>query len=95
MLVIGTRGAVIAARARAWPGWSDAHGDATWKQSPRSPTRIADALYGHIAERRRSSRVDIVFSRSTAGSAIGIDRYSLLPLDLQSVQAASRRPSRR
>ena len=55
---------------------------------PALANAIADALYDRIAT-DAISRADIVVSRSSAGSAIGIDRHSLLPLDLQKFSAAA------
>jgi F-type H+-transporting ATPase subunit gamma len=42
--------------------------------------RLADALYGYVAA-GTIEKVDILFSRSLAGSGILIDRHSLLPID--------------
>jgi F-type H+-transporting ATPase subunit gamma len=43
--------------------------------------RVADALYEQVAEGTVVD-VDVVFSHSRPGGAIEIDRYSLLPIDL-------------
>lgn len=81
VLLIGTRGAATAAERGLVPAWSTPMASNV-EAIPALANAIADALYDHIAT-EAISRADIVVSRSTAGSAIGIDRHSLLPLDLQ------------
>ena len=80
VLLIGTRGAATAAERGLVPAWSTPMASNV-EAIPALANAIADALYDHIAteairERHRGLP-------STAGSAIGIDRHSLLPLDLQ------------
>jgi F-type H+-transporting ATPase subunit gamma len=78
-LIVGTRGAVIAGERGINPTWSapmPTHVDAVVGFA----NRLADALYGYVAA-GTIEKVDILFSRSLAGSGIVIDRHSLLPLD--------------
>lgn len=79
-LVIGTRGGIVARERGLIPSWSVAmatHVDAI----PELANRIADALYEHAAD-GKMSRIELVVSRSTSGGEIGVERQSLLPLDL-------------
>ena len=78
--VVGTRGAAVAAEQGLKPDWSDAmttrlDGIADFAN------RLAEALYGYLAK-GTMAKVDILFSRSVAGS-IRIDRHSLLPIDFK------------
>ncbi len=78
-LIVGTRGAAVANERGIRPAWSApmaAHADAI----PSFANRLADALYRHIAG-GAVAKVDIIFSRSVAGSGIVVDRHSLLPVD--------------
>jgi F-type H+-transporting ATPase subunit gamma len=80
ILVIGTRGAAVASERGikfAWSAPMATHADAI----PSFADRLADALYSHIAA-GAVAKVDIIFSRSIAGSGIVVDRHSLLPVDL-------------
>ena len=87
-LVVGTRGAAVAAERGIAPTWQ-----------PRWPTvstpsrefanQLADALYGYVAD-GAVTKVDIVFSRSVAAGGILIDRRSLLPIDFKSLRVRSR-----
>ena len=60
----------------AWTVSMPSHVDAI----PGFADRLANALYDYVAEGTIAA-VDIVFSHSTAGSSIDIDRHSLLPID--------------
>ncbi len=78
IFLVGTRGAAVAGERGLAPTWSApmaSHVDAI----PSFASRIADALYGDIAD-GAINRVDIVFSRASAGG-IRVDRHSLLPID--------------
>ncbi len=78
-LVIGTRGMTVASERGikiAWTAPMPSHVDAI----PGFANRLADALYDYVADGTIAT-VDIVFSRSTAGGGIDIDRHSLLPID--------------
>jgi F-type H+-transporting ATPase subunit gamma len=78
-LIVGTRGVVIAGERGIKPTWSapmPTHVDAVIGFA----NRLADALYGYVAA-GTIEKVDILFSRSLAGSGIVIDRHSLLPID--------------
>lgn len=80
-LIVGTRGLVIARERGVQPAWSapmTTHVDAI----PSFANRLADALYDHVAS-GIVAQVDILFSRSTPGSGIVIDRHSLLPIDFR------------
>jgi F-type H+-transporting ATPase subunit gamma len=77
--LVGTRGAAVASERGLAPAWSApmaSHVDAI----PSFASRIADALYGDIAD-GAINRVDIVFSRAATGGGIRVDRHSLLPID--------------
>jgi F-type H+-transporting ATPase subunit gamma len=78
-LVVGTRGASVANERGIKPAWSTpmaTHVDAI----PSFANRLVDALYGYVAT-GTIAKLDIIFSRSVSGSAIHIDRHSLLPID--------------
>ncbi len=77
-LVIGTRGSVVASERGIKPDWSAAMTTRV-EGIPSFANRLADVLYGYIAQGAIRS-ADIVFSRSISGS-IQIDRHSLLPID--------------
>lgn len=80
-LIVGTRGLVIARERGVQPAWSApmaTHVDAI----PSFANRLADALYDYVAS-GIVAKVDILFSRSTPGSGIVIDRHSLLPIDFR------------
>lgn len=77
-IVIGTRGAAVAAERGLTPAWSvpmASHIDGI----PAFANRLADALYRYVAQ-GHISRVDIIFSRAASG-VIEVDRHSLLPID--------------
>ncbi len=79
IFLVGTRGAAVASERGLAPAWSApmaSHVDAI----PSFASRIADALYGDIAD-GAINRVDIVFSRAAGGGGIRVDRHSLLPID--------------
>jgi len=79
VLLVGTRGAAVANERGIRPAWwapMATHVDAI----PGFANRLADALYGHIAD-GVVAKVDIIYSRSVAGGGIMVDRHSLLPLD--------------
>lgn len=81
-LVVGTRGAAVAAERGVAPAWTIPmanHVDAI----PRFANQLADALYGYVAD-GAVTKVNIVFSRSVAAGGILIDRRSLLPIDYKS-----------
>jgi F-type H+-transporting ATPase subunit gamma len=78
-LVIGTRGAAVASERGikiAWTAPMPSHVDAI----AGFANRLADALYDYVADGTITA-VDIVFSRSTPGGGITLDRHSLLPID--------------
>ena len=80
-MIVGTRGSVVATERCIKSAWSAAmvtHVDAI----PSFANRLADALYGHISS-GAVANVDIVFSRSTSGRGIIVDRHSLLPIDFR------------
>jgi F-type H+-transporting ATPase subunit gamma len=87
MIVIGTRGLVVARERGLTPSWSApmaSHVDAV----PSLANDIADALYAQIAD-GAPSVIEMVVPRSTSGGGLRIDRQSLLPLDLGRFAAAS------
>jgi len=81
ILLVGTRGAVVATERGIEPDWSSpmpTHIDAM----PGFVNRLADALYGYIAA-GRIANAEIVFSRWSTGGGIVVDRHSLLPIDFR------------
>jgi ATP synthase alpha/beta family, nucleotide-binding domain len=66
----------------AWhlSGWSAAMATQTGT-IPGLANRIADALYGRVAD-GTVARVDVAFARSRAGGGVAINRHSLRPIDL-------------
>lgn len=79
ILVVGTRGAVVANQRGIKPAWSApmaTHVDAI----PGFANRLADTLYGYVGA-GAITKFDVLFSRSAPGSGIQIDRHSLLPID--------------
>jgi F-type H+-transporting ATPase subunit gamma len=80
VLLIGTRGIAVAEEQGIRPAWSTAM--ATQAGAiPGLANRIADALYGRVAD-GIVARVDVAFAQSRAGGGIAINRHSLLPIDL-------------
>jgi F-type H+-transporting ATPase subunit gamma len=80
-LIIGTRGSAIASERSIEAAWSApmvTHVDAI----PGFANRLAEALYGYVAS-GTVAKVDILFSRSTFGSGIIVDRHSLLPIEFR------------
>jgi len=78
VLVIGTRGAAVAAERGLKPDWSAAMTTRV-EGIPSFANELAEALYRFVAQ-GLVARVDILFSRSVSGN-IQIDRHSLLPID--------------
>jgi len=78
-LIVGTRGAAIAAERGIKPGWSAAmptHVDAISSFA----NQLADALYGYVAT-GAIAKAEVLFSHSVSGKGIQIDRHSVLPID--------------
>lgn len=87
LLLIGTRGAAVAAErglAARWTSAMPSHSVGI----PQLADRIAEALYTRIAA-REIDRLDAVFSQWKRGHGIDVERRRLFPLDLK----AFRRPS--
>lgn len=78
ILVIGTRGAAVAAERGIKPDWSAAMMTRV-EGVPSFANELADVLYWYVAQ-GLIARADIFFSRSILGD-IRIDRHSLLPID--------------
>jgi len=81
ILIVGTRGAVVANERGinlAWSAPMAINVDAI----PGLANRLADALYGYVAA-GSIAEVDVLFSRSVSGSGIQIDRHSVLPIDFR------------
>lgn len=80
IIVIGSRGLVVARERGLTPSWSTpmaSHVDAV----PSLANNIADALYARIAG-GSSATIQMIVPQSTSGGGIRIDVHSLLPLDL-------------
>jgi F-type H+-transporting ATPase subunit gamma len=78
ILVVGTRGAAVAAEQGIRPDWSAAMISRV-EGIPSFANELAEALYGYVA-RGLVTKADIFFARSASGN-IRIDRHSLLPID--------------
>ena len=78
VLVIGTRGAAVAAERGIKPDWSVAMTTRV-EGIPGFANELAEALYRFVAH-GLVARADIFFSRLVSGN-IRIDRHSLLPID--------------
>lgn len=81
VLIVGTRGATAAGDQGIKPAWSApmaAHADAI----PSFANRLADVLYGYVAD-GTVAEVDILYSRSATSSGIQVERHSLLPIDFE------------
>ena len=81
VFMIGTRGAAVAHERGIAPAWSApmiAHVEAI----PSFANGLAEALYGFVATGAVTD-VDILFSRSAAGSGAHVERRSLLPVDFE------------
>jgi len=78
LLVIGTRGGVVAGERGIKVDWSAAMTTRV-EGIPSFTSRLAEVLYRYLA-RGVVATADILFSRSVEG-VIRIDRYSLLPID--------------
>jgi F-type H+-transporting ATPase subunit gamma len=88
VLVIGTRGAAVAAERGIKPDWSAAMITRV-EGIPGFANELAEALYGYV-DQGLVARADIFFSRSVSGG-LHIDRHSLLPIDFgQFVRPAQR-----
>jgi F-type H+-transporting ATPase subunit gamma len=79
IFLVGTRGMAIASERKISHAWS-APMPSNIDLIPAFANRLADALYGYIAE-EPLDRVEIAFSRTVADGRIVIDRHSVLPLD--------------
>lgn len=77
-LIVGTRGAAVASERGTRPDWSAAMTTRV-EGIPSFASQLTDVLYGYLT-RGLIATVDILFSRSVAGS-IRVDRHSLLPID--------------
>ena len=78
VLLVGTRGAVVANERALKPAWSTPMA-ASVDAIPGFANRLADTLYGYVAS-GAVAKVDLLFSRSISGS-IRVDHHSLLPID--------------
>lgn len=78
VLVIGTRGAAVAAERGIKPDWSAAMTTRV-EGIPGFANELAETLYRFVAQ-GLVAKADIFFSRSVSGN-IRIDRHSLLPID--------------
>jgi F-type H+-transporting ATPase subunit gamma len=81
IFIVGTRGATLAQERGLEPAWSEpmaAQVDAI----PGFASRLADALYDHVAS-GAIAEVDLLFSRSATSSGVHVDRHSLLPIDFE------------
>ena len=78
ILLVGTRGAAVAAERGIRPGCSTAMISRV-ESIPSFANELAEVLYGYVAQ-GLVTRADIFFSRSVAGN-IRVDRHSLLPID--------------
>jgi F-type H+-transporting ATPase subunit gamma len=79
ILIVGTRGAVVATERGIKPAWSAAmpsHVDAISSFA----NRLADALYDNVAT-GAIAKAEVIFSRYVSGRGIHIDRHSVLPID--------------
>jgi F-type H+-transporting ATPase subunit gamma len=81
ILVIGTRGAIIASERGLKPAWSapmTTYADAVVSLA----NGLTETLYGFVASGRMAT-VDIVYPRTATGGGIHVDRHSLLPIDFR------------
>lgn len=78
VLVVGTRGAAVAAERGIKPDWSAAMTTRV-EGIPGFANELAEVLYRFVA-RGLVSKVDIFFSRSASGT-FRIDHHSVLPID--------------
>jgi F-type H+-transporting ATPase subunit gamma len=86
LLLIGTRGAAIAAERGLAAGWTSAMPSHSFG-IPQLADRILESLYTRIAA-REIDQLDAVFSQWKPGHGIDVERRRLFPLDLK----AFRRP---
>jgi F-type H+-transporting ATPase subunit gamma len=85
LFVLGSRGAALAAERGLAPVWT--HPMATRSTAaPETARRLSSELYRRIAL-GEVSRVEAIFSRHGRGTSAGIERLSLLPLDVETLQA--------
>lgn len=80
LFLIGTRAAYVAEQQGIPASWS-CRMPFRSAGVPSTANRIAEALYGRIAERRLST-VTLLFPRWEAGRGLVIERRALLPLDV-------------
>jgi F-type H+-transporting ATPase subunit gamma len=84
VLLIGTRGTVVAEERGINPAWSSAMATHVGN-IPTFANRLADALYANITI-NALSRIDMLYCRATPGIGIEVIRRSLLPIDIQAFQ---------
>jgi len=88
ILVVGTRGAAVAAERGIKPDWSAAMITRA-EGIPSFANELAEVLYRYVAQ-GLVAKAEIFFSRSVSGD-IRIDRHSLLPIDFGRFARAARR----
>ena len=80
-LVVGTRGSVVASERGVKSVWRASMATHLYA-IPSFANRLAEALYGYVAS-GAVARIDVLFSRSTSGGGIAVDRHSVLPIDFR------------
>jgi len=81
VLLVGTRGMVVAGERGIEPRWSSAM--ATHAGTiPTFVNRLADSLYA-IITKYALARIEMLYCRAAPGSSIEVIRRSLLPIDVQ------------
>ncbi len=83
LLLIGTRGAALAAERGVVPAWTSPMPSHTLG-IPKLADRISEALYRRIAA-REIDRLDAVFSQWEPGRGVHIERRRLFPLDISAM----------
>jgi F-type H+-transporting ATPase subunit gamma len=84
VLLVGTRGTVVAEERGINPAWSSAMATHVGN-IPTFANRLVDALYANITI-NALSRIDMLYCRATPGIGIEVIRRSLLPIDIQAFQ---------
>ncbi|MBI1366724.1 MAG: ATPase [Alphaproteobacteria bacterium] len=86
LMLIGTRGAAVAAEERLEADWKTAMANQI-EATPEVARRIADEVYARVAAGEIFA-LDMFFAKTEEGRALSVVHMPLLPIDLQSFKTA-------
>jgi F-type H+-transporting ATPase subunit gamma len=87
LMLVGSRGAVVAAERRLRPDWQATMAPAA-EAIPAVASRIADALYARM-QHRPLARVEMLVPMWQTGMGLAVERRSLLPIDPTDLEGAA------